>query len=42
MLWGNLFMVFGLILGAAFLVYLYSLMKASEMSATMGRQLARA
>jgi cytochrome c oxidase subunit 1 len=36
MLYGNLILVFGLILGASFLVYFYSLMKSREISAPMG------
>jgi len=41
MFYGNLIVIFGLILGAAFVVYMYSLMKSREISAPMG-ELARA
>ena len=41
MIYGDLIMVFGLILGASFVVYLYNMMKSREISAPMG-ELARA
>jgi len=41
MLYGHLILIFGLILGASFVVYLYNLMKSREISAPMG-ELARA
>ncbi len=41
MLYGNLILVFGLIIGASFAVYFYNLMKSREISAPMG-ELARA
>lgn len=41
MLYGNLILLFGLILGASFAVYLYNLMRSREISAPMG-ELARA
>lgn len=41
MLYGNLILLFGLVLGASFAVYLYNLMKSREISAPMG-ELARA
>lgn len=41
MLYGNLILLFGLILGASFAVYFYNLMKSREISAPMG-ELARA
>ena len=41
MLYGNLILFFGLILGVSFAVYLYNLMKSREISAPMG-ELARA
>ncbi|PKO72529.1 MAG: hypothetical protein CVU20_01960 [Betaproteobacteria bacterium HGW-Betaproteobacteria-14] len=41
MLYGNLILAFGLILGASFAVYFYNLMKSREISAPMG-ELARA
>ncbi len=36
MLYGNLIVIFGLILGASFVVYMYNLMKSREISAPMG------
>jgi len=41
MLYGNLILAFGLIIGASFAVYFYNLMKSREISAPMG-ELARA
>ena len=41
MLYGNLILLFGLILGASFAVYFYNLMKSRDISAPMG-ELARA
>lgn len=41
MLYGNLILAFGLVIGAAFAVYFYNLMKSREISAPMG-ELARA
>ena len=41
MFYGNLIVIFGLILGASFVVYMYNLMKSREISAPMG-EMARA
>lgn len=42
MLYGNLILVFGLILGAAFVVYVYNLLKSRETTSTLGTRVATA
>lgn len=42
MLYGNLLLVFGLILGASFVVYAYNLWKSQEITSPLGKQVATA
>lgn len=42
MLYGNLLVIFGLIIAASFIVYAYSLMKSRDISSPVGRQVAAA
>jgi hypothetical protein len=38
MLYGNLILLFGLVLGASFVVYAYNLLKSREIAAASGKR----